>query len=70
MLPLDYLRQAREFTQRHHLQLHLDGARVYNAAVALNVDIKEIACHFDSMTICLSKAFPLQLVLCYWEQKN
>lgn len=55
VLPLDYLRQAREFTQRHHLQLHLDGARVYNAAVALNVDIKEIACHFDSMTICLSK---------------
>lgn len=55
VLPLDYLRQAREFTQRHNLQLHLDGARVYNAAVALNVDIKEIACHFDSMTICLSK---------------
>lgn len=55
VLPLDYLRQAREFTQRYNLQLHLDGARVYNAAVALNVDIKEIACHFDSMTICLSK---------------
>lgn len=55
VLPLDYLRQAREFTQRHNLQLHLDGARVYNAAVALNVDVKEIACHFDSMTICLSK---------------
>ncbi|MDD9197188.1 low-specificity L-threonine aldolase [Aliivibrio sp. S3MY1] len=55
VLPLSYLAQAREFVNKHNLQLHLDGARVYNAAVALNVDIKEIAQHFDSMTICLSK---------------
>lgn len=55
VLPIDYLKQAREFTQQHGLQLHLDGARVYNAATALKVDITEIACHFDSMTICLSK---------------
>lgn len=55
VLPLEYLQQARDFTQQHKLQLHLDGARVYNAAAALDVDIKEIACHFDSMTICLSK---------------
>lgn len=55
VLPLSYLEEARAFTRQHGLQLHLDGARVYNAAVALNVDIKEIAKHFDSMTICLSK---------------
>ena len=55
ILPLSYLAQAREFVNKHNLQLHLDGARVYNAAVALDVDIKEIAQHFDSMTICLSK---------------
>ncbi|WCE31616.1 low-specificity L-threonine aldolase [Vibrio sp. SCSIO 43137] len=55
VLPLSYLKQAREFVNKHNLKLHLDGARVYNAAVALDVDIKEIACHFDSMTICLSK---------------
>ncbi|MDX1302106.1 low-specificity L-threonine aldolase [Photobacterium sp.] len=55
VLPLSYLRQARQFTEQHGLKLHLDGARVYNAAVALNVDITEIAMHFDSMTICLSK---------------
>ncbi len=55
VLPLSYLAQAREFVKKHNLQLHLDGARVYNAAVALDVDIKEIAQHFDSMTICLSK---------------
>ncbi|CAM3088989.1 low-specificity L-threonine aldolase [Vibrio rarus] len=55
VLPLDYLAQARQFVDTHHLKLHLDGARVYNAAVALDVDIKEIAQHFDTMTVCLSK---------------
>ncbi len=35
--------------------MHLDGARVYNAAVAMNVDIIEIVKYFDSFTICLSK---------------
>lgn len=54
-LPLSYLAQARAFANEHELSLHLDGARVYNAAVALNVDIKEISKHFDSITVCLSK---------------
>ncbi|NAX17453.1 MULTISPECIES: low-specificity L-threonine aldolase [unclassified Vibrio] len=55
VLPLAYLAQARTFVDQHHLALHLDGARVYNAAVALDVDVKEIAQYFDSMTVCLSK---------------
>jgi threonine aldolase len=55
VLPLSYLAEAREFVNEKGLLLHLDGARVYNAAVALDVDVKEIARYFDSMTICLSK---------------
>lgn len=55
VLPLSYLQQARAFVDEHGLKLHLDGARVYNAAVALNVPVREIAQYFDSMTICLSK---------------
>lgn len=55
VLPLAYLQQAREFVDQHNLKLHLDGARVYNAAAALNVDITEIVKYFDSFTICLSK---------------
>lgn len=55
VLPLSYLAQAREFVDTNGLSLHLDGARVYNAAVALDIDVKEIAQYFDSMTICLSK---------------
>ncbi len=55
VLPLEYLAKAREFVDTHNLALHLDGARVYNAATALNVDIRDIAQYFDSMTVCLSK---------------
>lgn len=55
VLPLSYLAKAREFVNQHNLKLHLDGARVYNAAVAQNVDITEITQHFDSVSICLSK---------------
>lgn len=55
VIPLEYLAQARQFVNKHGLQMHLDGARVYNAAAALDVPVKEIAQHFDSMTICLSK---------------
>lgn len=56
VLPLDYLREAREFVDSNQLKLHLDGARVYNAAAALDVDITEVVQYFDSITICLSKA--------------
>ncbi|WP_162064275.1 low-specificity L-threonine aldolase [Vibrio taketomensis] len=55
VLPMSYLAEAREFVNQHGLAMHLDGARVYNAAVALDIDVKEIAQYFDSMTVCLSK---------------
>jgi threonine aldolase len=55
VLSLEYMAKAREFTQKNNLALHLDGARVYNAASALNIDITEICQYVDSMSICLSK---------------
>lgn len=55
VLPISYLQEAREFVDQNGLKLHLDGARVYNAAIALQVDVKEISRYFDSMSICLSK---------------
>ncbi|HET7655839.1 MAG TPA: low-specificity L-threonine aldolase [Luteimonas sp.] len=54
-LPLDYLAQARALCDRHGLGLHLDGARLYNAVVAQGVPAREIAGHFDSVSVCLSK---------------
>ena len=54
-LPLDYLARARALCDRHGLGLHLDGARLYNAAVAQGVPARGIARHFDSVSVCLSK---------------
>ncbi len=55
VLPMDYLRAAQEFARERELVLHLDGARLYNAAVASGVEAGEIARHFDSVSVCLSK---------------
>lgn len=52
---VDSMRAARVFTQKHGLKLHLDGARMGNAAVRLGVTLREIAQCFDSVSICLSK---------------
>jgi threonine aldolase len=51
---------------RHGIKLHLDGARVFNAAVALGVDVKELTQSVDSMIFCLSKglAAPIGSVIC------
>ena len=54
-LPLDYLAAARAFTRERKLALHLDGARLFNAAVACGVPARQITKHFDSVSVCLSK---------------
>ena len=66
VLPLDYLAAARELTHRRGLSLHLDGARLYNAAVKLGVPAREITQYFDSVSVCLSKGLgaPVGSVLC------
>jgi len=55
VLPLDYLRSVRELALEHGIKVHLDGARIFNAAIALNVDAREIAKTADSVMFCLSK---------------
>jgi threonine aldolase len=66
VLPLDYLAAARALTRKHGLALHLDGARLYNAAVRQGVAAREITRHFDSVSVCLSKGLgaPVGSVLC------
>ncbi|MFJ2531736.1 low-specificity L-threonine aldolase [Pseudomonas helmanticensis] len=66
VLPLEYLARARRFTQDKGLQLHLDGARLYNASVKLGVEAREITQYFDSVSVCLSKGLgaPVGSVLC------
>jgi threonine aldolase len=55
VMSLDYIRAAHAFTRERGLGLHLDGARLYNAAIASRVAAREIAKHFDSVSVCLSK---------------
>jgi threonine aldolase len=51
----DYINQVAELTHKHGLILHLDGARIFNATTALNVDIADMLKNVDSVTFCLSK---------------
>ncbi len=66
VLPMGYLAEARTFVDAHNLLLHLDGARVFNAAVKSNVAVQKITHHFDTVSCCLSKGLgaPVGSVLC------
>ncbi|MDN5971323.1 MAG: low-specificity L-threonine aldolase [Enterobacterales bacterium] len=66
VLPLDYLQQAWVFTREKGLALHVDGARIMNAAVSLNVPLSTLTQYCDTLTICLSKGLgaPIGSLLC------
>ncbi|NJK80146.1 MAG: low-specificity L-threonine aldolase [Chloroflexaceae bacterium] len=55
VLSPEYMAEMRSLAQQHDLPVHLDGARVFNAAVALGVDVRELTQHVDSVQFCLSK---------------
>ena len=55
VVPLEYLRSARTCVDDRGLALHLDGARIWNAAVAMGVPPATVAEPFDSVSVCLSK---------------
>lgn len=55
VLPLSYLQEMGAFVAERGLKLHLDGARLFNAAVASETPAAVIAAPFDSISICLSK---------------
>ncbi len=55
VLPLSHHEEAARLAVDHNLSLHLDGARLWNAAVALEVAPQEVAAPFDSVSVCLSK---------------
>lgn len=54
-IPPDYFAGLRQIADAHGLKIHLDGARLFNAATALGVDPREITQYVDSATVCLSK---------------
>ncbi|OHE32169.1 MAG: threonine aldolase [Syntrophus sp. RIFOXYC2_FULL_54_9] len=62
----EYTAAAVALAKRHGLLLHLDGARIFNAALALDVDVRELTRGCDSINVCLSKglAAPVGSLIC------
>jgi threonine aldolase len=66
VMPLEELQAVRKVADDADVPVHLDGARIFNAAVATGVDAAEIAAESDTMMFCLSKGLgaPIGSVLC------
>ncbi|GAV85857.1 Beta_elim_lyase domain-containing protein, partial [Cephalotus follicularis] len=54
-LPVEYIDKVGELAKKHGLKLHIDGARIFNASVALGVPVHRLVQAADSVSICLSK---------------
>src|SRR6185369_13702881 len=55
VVPRKHLQDAIALAKRHGISTHLDGARVFNAAAALGMQVKDLCAGFDSVSSCLSK---------------
>jgi threonine aldolase len=66
VMPADELRAIRKVADDHGLPIHLDGARIFNAAVASGVDVAEYAREADTMMFCVSKGLgaPIGSLVC------
>ena len=66
VLTPEYTDKVGALAQTHELKVHLDGARVFNAAIALGIEARELTRSVDSVTFCLSKGLsaPVGAVLC------
>ncbi|MEA3376125.1 MAG: low-specificity L-threonine aldolase [Chloroflexota bacterium] len=65
-LPTRYMRRVAQLAHSHGLKVHLDGARIFNAAVALGADVRELVQDADSVMFCLSKGLcaPIGSMIC------
>jgi threonine aldolase len=61
-----YTAQAAQVARDHGLRVHVDGARIFNAAAALDVDVRELVRDVDSVQVCLSKGLcaPVGSLVC------
>ena len=55
VLTLEEMKEVYDIAKKYNLPVHLDGARIFNAATYLNVDVKDISKYSDSVMFCLSK---------------
>ncbi|MCH7624182.1 MAG: low-specificity L-threonine aldolase [Nitrospinae bacterium] len=66
----EYMQEVAGFAEKHSLKIHLDGARIFNAAVALNIEVSLLVRHVDSVMFCLSKGLsaPVGSLVCGTEE--
>lgn len=66
VVPKETMREIYEMAHAHGLMVHVDGARIWNAATAQELDVRELAQYCDSITCCISKGLcaPVGAILC------
>ena len=66
VMPLETMQAVRRLANEHNVPIHLDGARLFSAALALGVDVSKIVAEVDSVMFCLSKNLgaPVGSMLC------
>ena len=69
-LTVGYMKEVSDIAKENRCKVHLDGARIFNAAVALRVNVKELTQDVHSITFCLSKGLsaPVGSVICGCEE--
>jgi len=65
-IPKSYIQEVVQIAKEHNLKTHIDGARIFNAIVALNISLSDLIKDVDSITFCLSKGLscPIGSVIC------
>lgn len=65
-ISLETMKKIREMTAKRGIPVHMDGARIFNAALALGVDVRELCDQADSVMFCISKGLgaPIGSLLC------
>ena len=66
VMPIDEMKNIFELAKKNNINIHLDGARIFNAAISLGTNIKEISQYTDSVMFCLSKGLsaPIGSLIC------
>ncbi|MDB5808414.1 MAG: Threonine aldolase [Betaproteobacteria bacterium] len=66
VLPLTHMSEAKAIAHEQGVPVHIDGARIFNAAAALGVDAKEVCSHADTVSFCISKGLsaPVGSLIC------
>ena len=65
-LSVTYTKEVADLARAHNIKMHIDGARIFNAAVAQGVEVQELVEDADSISFCMSKglAAPVGSVIC------